>query len=58
MIGGNLKLKKPAKGMIVTCVLGEGERCSSCESSHLEVYIKRGNAFLVCLDCGLKELID
>ena len=32
--------------------------CSTCESTNIEVYSKNDHWFIVCLDCGRKELFD
>jgi translation initiation factor 2 beta subunit (eIF-2beta)/eIF-5 len=34
------------------------ERCSSCESPDVETYIKNDYLFMVCHDCGGKQLLD
>lgn len=33
-------------------------KCSSCESTNVEIYSKNDLRFLMCLDCGRKELFD
>jgi len=33
-------------------------KCSSCESTNVDVYTKNNHWFIVCLDCGRKELFD
>jgi hypothetical protein len=55
---GDVGEKKDKERIVHRYFMGNDDRCSSCESSHVEVYIKGGKVFLVCLDCGLKELLD
>ena len=38
--------------------IGEEDRCPSCDSPNLEVYIKNELLFIECEDCGGKQLLD
>ena len=38
--------------------IGEEDRCPSCDSPNLEVYIKNELIFIECDDCGGKQLLD
>ena len=39
--------------------LDEGEdRCMSCDSSNVKIYIKYDLMFMVCHDCERKQLLD
>ena len=34
------------------------EICSACKSINVEIYTKNDHTFIMCLDCGRKELMD
>ena len=33
-------------------------KCASCESTNVEIYSKNDHWFIMCLDCGRKDLFD
>ena len=40
-----------------TIIEDEGDSCPSCNSGNVEIYSKGDHIFIVCLDCGRKQLL-